>query len=69
MPYTIRLIVRVKGTKRIIKPFVRAEYALNVSSHATRFDTVNAADAAADIVADNMWGTGHTVLGSDVFEV
>ena len=67
--FTIRLIVKVRGTRRTIREFVRAEYALNVSSHAYRYTTRDEADAAADLVADRFREAGHTVIGSDLFEV
>lgn len=69
MAYTIRLIVKVRDSRRIIKPFLRPEHATNTSSHATRFDTVEAADVAADIAAEHFRAAGHTVIGSDTFEV
>ncbi len=67
MTYTIRVTLRVRGTQRIIREFLRPEYAGNTSSHATRFETVQAADDAADIASDNWRAAGHTVIGTDIY--
>jgi hypothetical protein len=66
--YTVRHTVRVAGTKRTFKAFVRAEYALNTSSHADAFDTMDKAERAADDVADRYRAAGHTVLVTDIFD-
>ena len=66
--FTVRLIVRVRGTKRIIKTFIRSEYALNTLSHADTFETLGDAEIAADALADDMSSRGHTVIGADFYE-
>ena len=70
MYYTIRLSFQVVGTRRIIRTFIRPEYATNTSSHATRFDSMDAADAAADVLIPQMEATGRArFIGSDIFKI
>jgi hypothetical protein len=67
--FTVRLIIKVRGTKRIIKEFIRAEYALNTSSHADRFYSIDEAEMAADKLAEIFTAAGHTIIGTDIFKV
>lgn len=69
MAYTARLSIQVRGTKRITKQFIRSEYATNTSSHATRFESMDAAERAADVLAEDYGGRGHTFIGADFFQV
>lgn len=69
MRYTVRIILRVRGTKRILKTFLRPEYALNVSSHATVFDSIDDAERAVDIQKEYAEIAGHTFIGADFYEV
>lgn len=69
MHYTLRITLRVRGTRRILKTFIRPEYAHNISSHATRFDTLEAAEAAADMHAERTRENGHTFISADFFKV
>lgn len=69
MRYTVRFIIQVRGTKRILKSFIRSEYALNTSSHATQFDSMDAAERAADIQKERAKASGHTFIGADFYTV
>ena len=70
MSYTVvRLRIQVRNSRRQIREFIRPEYATNTSSHAERFDTIDAAENAADRVKDHYEGAGHTYIGADFFEV
>ena len=69
MAYTVRYTIRVRGTRRILKSFIRSEYALNTSSHADRFNSIDAAEHAADTMAERASGAGHTYIGADFFRV
>jgi hypothetical protein len=68
--YTIRLTFRVIGTRRTLKTFIRPEYALNTSSDATHYATVDEADAAADAVVEQMIASGRLqFIGSNLFTI
>lgn len=70
MHYTVRLTFKVNGTRRILKTFIRPEYAVNTSSHATTYDTVEAAENAADALREEMLAAGRvTYIGADFFKV
>lgn len=69
MAYTVRQTVRVRGTRRTFKSFIRAEYATNTSSHADQFETIEAAENAADRVKECYEAAGHTVIVTDFFPV
>lgn len=69
MYYTVRFIIQVRGTRRILKSFIRAEYALNTSSHATQFDSMDAAERAADKQKEYAEENGHTFIGADFYTV
>jgi hypothetical protein len=69
MKYTVRIELRVRNTKRTIRQFIRPEYAHNTSSHATKFDTMEDAQAVADRVSDYYRNAGHTVIGEDYIQV
>lgn len=66
--YTVRITIQVRNSKRLIREFLRPEFALNTSSHATAFDSVEQAENAADIAAENFRGNGHTYIGMDIFK-
>jgi len=66
--YTVRLTFRVVGTRLTIKTFIRSEYALNTSSHADTFDTLEQAENAADALVEQMTATGRvTYIGADFY--
>ena len=67
--YTVRLKIQVRGSRRVIKTFIRPEYAHNTSSHADRFASLDEAEAKADEVADRFRQAGHTYIGADFFIV
>ncbi len=66
--YTVRLRVQIAGGRRVIRPFIRSEYAPNTSSHADGFDTIDAAERAADDVTERYRAAGHTVIGTDIYD-
>lgn len=68
--YTVRLTFKVNGTRRTFRTFIRPEYAINTSSHATRYETMEEAERAADIVVENAVASGRsTFIGADFFKV
>jgi hypothetical protein len=69
MVYTVRIRVRVAGTRRQFWTFLRSEGATNTSSHARRYESAAAADVAAMLAAGHFAEAGHTVIGWDVMRV
>jgi hypothetical protein len=70
MAYTVRLHFKVNGTRRTLKTFIRPEYAINTSSHADRFPTLDAAETAADDLVEQMSASGRvTFTHADFFMV
>jgi hypothetical protein len=69
MPYTLRITLQVRGTRRILRTFIRPEFAHNTSSHATRFATLEEAETAADMHAERAREKGHTFIGADFYLV
>lgn len=67
--FTVRLTFRIKNSRRLLKTFIRKEGSLNTSSHAIRFATQEDAENAADVVAENFTGMGHTLISADFFRV
>jgi len=69
MHYTVRLTIRAANSRRTFKSFIRDEYAMNTSSHATRFDSIEAAENAADVAFENYEGKGCKVMHVDFFTI
>jgi hypothetical protein len=67
--YTVKITIRIRGTKRLLRSFIRPEYALNTSSHATVFDSIQDAETVADKQAEIARANGHTFIGVDFYEV
>jgi len=68
--YTVKLRFELAGKRRKINEFIRPEYATNTSSHATRYDTIDEAEKAADLVSGLMLASGRLVyLGADFYKV
>lgn len=69
MSYTVRLTIQIRQSRRLLKTFLRPESALNTSSHADRFATIEEAEAAADRAGDTFGAAGHTYIGADFYQV
>ncbi len=64
--YTVRVVAKVAGTRRVIREFIRPERTINTSSHATRFASADEADAAGWELART---AGWDVVSVDTFAV
>jgi len=71
MRYTVQLVIRVRGTRRLLRTFIRPEDAIanNTSSHATRFDSFEDAQRASDQLQQRFEDAGHTYIKTRFFEV
>jgi hypothetical protein len=69
MAYTVRIHIQVRNTRRILKTFLRPEYAVNTSSHANRYESLEAAENAADEAIEHFRAAGHTYICSDFYRV
>jgi hypothetical protein len=70
MHYTVKLHFKVNGTRRMVHTFIRPEYAMNMSSHATTFATMDEAENAADVTVEQMSATGRvTFISADFYKV
>lgn len=70
MRYTVQLVIRVRGTRRLLRTFIRPEHAIaNTSSHATRFDSFEDAQRASDQLQQRFEDSGHTYIETRFFEV
>lgn len=60
--YVVKLHIQVRGTRRVIQEYIRAEYAPNVAEHADRFDTREQAENKADEIVEHFTAAGHKFI-------
>lgn len=66
--YTVRLDIQIRNSRRKIREFIRPENAINTSSHATGYATIEEAESAAETVRRYFEENGHTYLGHAIFD-
>jgi len=59
--YIVSFEYRLRQSSKLRRQFIRAEYAPDNAANATRFETYNAAETAADIVRKNFQDMGRSV--------